>query len=85
MDTTNVAITKTWLKIADDGEDFCASSWFGQYVEYLPNTATPAATLSGHALEAGMAATRLVFPTGNIWVRIGPSSNLATATVVVSK
>jgi hypothetical protein len=85
MDTTNVAITKAWLKIADDDEEFCASSDFSQFIEYLPNSDLPAATLSGHKLEGLMAASRIVFPTGDIYVRINPSSNLATATIVLSK
>jgi hypothetical protein len=85
MDTTNPAVTKTWAKHVDDGEDFCASSEFPQFIEYAPHGSTPAATLSGHKLRDGMAASRLAFPTGDIWVRIDPSSNLASATIKLSK
>ena len=86
MDTTNVPVTKTWLKIADDGEEFCATSEFQQALQYLPNTTTPAATLHGHTLRAhGMAASRLAFPSGDVYVRIDPSSNLSAALLVLSK
>ena len=86
MDTTNVPVTKAWLKIADDGQAFTATSEFQQALQYLPNTTTPAATLHGHTLrDHGMAASRLAFPRGDVYVRIDPASNLSSALLILSK
>ena len=86
MATTNVAVTKAWVKlVADTVDAFCASSRFQQEVEYAATAADTAPTVDeGAALVRGEAASRTSHPTGFVWARISPSSNLSSAVVVLS-
>jgi hypothetical protein len=87
MATTNVAVTKAWVRLVDDSvEAFCASSRFQQEIEYAATAADEDPTVAeGTALVRGDAATRASHPSGFVSARISPSSNLSTATIVLSQ
>ena len=85
MATSNIPITKTWTKIADDADDPWLVRWEGgAHVEFATTAADTAPTIKvGHVLKPGDTLTRLVFGGGYLWARC--ADNFANATMVVNK
>jgi len=85
MATSNVSLTTTWAKVAEDSDDPVLVQAVAGNIE-IAATATdsaPAASLRGHRLSVYESASRMVVGDGFYWARA--SDTFAAATLVVSK
>jgi hypothetical protein len=86
--TTNVSLTTSWVKLANDSDDPVLISYNSSsaYLQ-IATTATDVAPsgIEGHIISYNEAVIRSVVGGGFIWGRVTGDSVDATVTVVVTK
>lgn len=87
MATANKPLTRAWSLAVAAATDRALISMApsGALVEIAVTAADETApTVSGHTLDVEKGVTRDLLGEGAIWARVAPSSNLATAVLVVT-
>ena len=85
MATTNVSLTTTWTKVAEDTDDPVLLQTLAGSIE-IAATATdsaPAASLKGHRVSVYEGATRTIVGGGFYWARA--ADTFEAASLVVTK
>jgi len=86
MATSNIAITKTWTKVAEDTDDPVLLTFrLAGSLEVATTSTDVAPTVRGHRVSHGDSVTRLVLGDGFMWARCAPDGPIANAVVEVSK
>ncbi len=86
MSTTNVVVTRNWLKVADIADSELLITWFTPIDLEVATTADAnPPTVIGHQLNREEAISRGVIGQGNVWVRLVGSAPYDQVTLVVSK
>lgn len=88
MATTNVTITKTWAKVAEDTDDpflIQAASSLDWEIAAVALDAAPVST-TGHRMTGDAESmTRSLIGAGFVYARIAPLSTASKALMIVSK
>jgi hypothetical protein len=87
MATSNIAITKTWTKLANAADTSLLVTFRGHGVLEVALTAADSAptVVNGHLVGAQDALTRIVLGEGFVWARANPGGNVDNLLVEVSK
>lgn len=86
MPTSNINITTSWTKVADDTNQELLVSWNEPVsMEVALTSANGAPTVSGHTIAPGSAITRPILGAGFVWMRQIAAGGPATVPVVVTK
>lgn len=88
MATTNVSLTTSWVKLANDSDDPVLISYNSSsaYIQVATTAADAAPTgIEGHIIGPLEGVIRDVIGTGFIWGRVTADSVDSTVTVVVTK
>ena len=86
MATSNIAITKTWTKVANAADDPVLITFrISGTLEVATTSTDVAPAVTGHLVKPGDAVTRLVIGSGFVWARCSPGGSIENAVLEVSK
>lgn len=86
MPTTNVSITSTWTKLAENTNTELLVTWdVPVKVEIAATLANSVPTVDGHSLTHEDAITRNLIGAGYVWARLVAGTKPSSVKVVVSK
>jgi hypothetical protein len=88
MSTSNITISKTWTKVADDSDDpilITRSDAVGSVEVALTAADGAPSGIVGHTLKNEEGITRSAVGDGFVWMRLGAGSRNTTTSVVVTK
>ncbi len=86
MPTSNISVTSTWTKIADEADEGFLLTWDSPVtVEVASTSADAQPIIRGHKLRMNEAITREILGAGYVWAKLCSGSFPAAVSVVVTK